>query len=350
MALRPPYRLLSVCLLAALPSAAQAQKLVYVAVNPCRIVDTRASAAGPLTPAVARPFNVVGSTADFPAQGGTAGGCGIPGFAGPTPQVAAVVFNLVAVNPQGAGDLRAWATDQAVPNASVLNYAQVPGLNIANGLVIPVRQDTAGDDLTVMADVSTTQLVIDVVGYFKPLVVSTADLPVVPIEKGGTGSTVKDFVDLSTSQVVGGSKTFAGAVQANAGLTANAATVTGTLTTGALSSGSASVTGTLTTGSPALVPVVGNDANQRIIRGVVTGSTCLIQAGTGFTCTRNSAGNYTLMFTPPFSGNPVPVVMPLLTTLVSGASINGTAFNFSTVNPAGAATDSVFAFIIIGPC
>lgn len=326
---RPPHLWLAVCVLTVVPSAARAQQLVYTAVNPCRIVDTRFAVGGVLTPGVARPFNVVGSTADFPAQGGTAGGCGIPGFTGPTPQVTAVVFNFVAVNPQGAGNLRAWASDQMMPNASVLNYAQVPGLNIANGLVVPVRQDSAGNDLTVLADASSTHLVLDVVGYFKPMAVNVIDLPVVPIAKGGTGSTTQNFVDLSTAQTVAGNKTFSNNLQA---------------------SGNLQVNGTLTTGTPALAPVVGSDPNLRLVRGIVSGTgSCTIQLGDDFTCVRNSTGNYTITFTPPFAGNPVPVVMPVLTTLVQSLTVTGTTLNMQTVNTSNVAADSVFAFLLVGP-
>ena len=102
---------LVVGLLSALPIVARAQQqLVYTALPPCRIVDTRQSSAGALSTGLVRTFHVVGSTADFAGQGGTGGGCGIPGFSGPTAQASAVVFNFVAVNPAGAGNLRAWAT------------------------------------------------------------------------------------------------------------------------------------------------------------------------------------------------------------------------------------------------
>src|SRR5712691_3099979 len=39
----------------------------------------------------------------------------------------AVRINIVAVSPAGAGDLRGWASDGAVPNAWILNYAKVTG-------------------------------------------------------------------------------------------------------------------------------------------------------------------------------------------------------------------------------
>jgi hypothetical protein len=76
------------------------------------------------------------------------------------------MFNFVAVNPAGAGDLRAWPSDHTIPLASILNYAAVPGLNLANGIAVPVRQDLEGNDISVRADVSGADLVVDVVGYF----------------------------------------------------------------------------------------------------------------------------------------------------------------------------------------
>jgi hypothetical protein len=135
--------------------------LVYKAIPPCRIVDTRL-AGGALAPGVPRDFYVSGGTG-FETQGGTPAGCDIP-----TGLARAAMINFVAVNPAGAGNLRGWAFGAAVPNASILNYAAV-GLNIANGLVVPLCDPgaiTCTRDLTVRADVSATQVVADVVGYF----------------------------------------------------------------------------------------------------------------------------------------------------------------------------------------
>ena len=149
--------------------------LVYTALPPCRILDTRPSQGG--TGAMAanetRTFHVVGTTNNFAGQGGLAGGCGIPGYADTIPQVQAVMFNFVAVSAAGAGNLRAWATDQPMPTAATLNYAKVTdqttgfAFNIANGIIIPVSQDgTEGADLSIRASNSGTDVVADVVGYF----------------------------------------------------------------------------------------------------------------------------------------------------------------------------------------
>jgi hypothetical protein len=72
--------------------------LVYTTLGqPCRIIDTRL-AGGRLT--AVRSFRVAGTTL-FAEQGGNAGGCGIP--AGPA---IAAMINFVAVNAQGAGNLK----------------------------------------------------------------------------------------------------------------------------------------------------------------------------------------------------------------------------------------------------
>jgi hypothetical protein len=167
----PPLRLLLSLPLAALaladaPAAegqALAPNLFYTSIEPCRIFDTRA-AGGPLAPSVTHLFTVVGASSDFTLQGGHGGGCAVPGFVGGVPQVQAVVLNFVAVAPEGPGDLRVWPSDHTLPNSSILNYTS--GFTIANGIVIPVRQDQEGGDIAVLAAVSGTNVLADVVGYF----------------------------------------------------------------------------------------------------------------------------------------------------------------------------------------
>src|SRR5262245_13865976 len=121
--------------------------LVYTPVAPCRIIDTRL-AGGAVTPGANRNFFATGS--GFSAQGGAAGSCGVP--FGPS---AAVVINFVAVGPAGPGDIRAFPFGSPVPKASIINYTNVPGLNIANGIVMTVCDPAVSScsfDLTVQAD------------------------------------------------------------------------------------------------------------------------------------------------------------------------------------------------------
>lgn len=105
-------------------------------------------------------------------QGGSATGCGIP--LGPA---TAVIINLAAVNPAGGGNLRAWAVaspQPPAPLASVLNYGVVAGLPaLANGIAVPIcdaATTSCPADLRLQANASGTDVVGDVVGYFRKYV------------------------------------------------------------------------------------------------------------------------------------------------------------------------------------
>ncbi|HEX6737339.1 MAG TPA: hypothetical protein VF310_03595, partial [Vicinamibacteria bacterium] len=135
--------------------------LLYTPLTPCRIADTRVGA--PLAVGVPRDLRVTGLGLE--GQGGSAAGCQVPATA------TVALLNLVAVNPTGPGNLRAWAPPAAPPQASALNYAAVPGagLNLANAL--PVAICTFGvcpAELRIQADGSATHVVVDVLGYFAP--------------------------------------------------------------------------------------------------------------------------------------------------------------------------------------
>jgi hypothetical protein len=145
--------------------------LVYTPVTPCRIIDTRV-ADGPIAGGTTRDFRVTGT--DLSSQGGSATGCGIPAGA-----ATAAVINFVAVNPAGPGDLRITPFGTPMPTASIINYAAVPGLNIANGPTVAICDPavaTCASDFTIQADSAATQVVADVQGYFRNL--RTDQLPV----------------------------------------------------------------------------------------------------------------------------------------------------------------------------
>ena len=103
--------------------------LVYTPVTPCRILDTRV-VGGPIRPGVNRSFYVTGTS--FSSQGGNPSGCGVP--FGPA---TAAVINLVAVSPNGGGDLRITPYGTAIPLASIINYGTVPS-SIANGPAVTI--------------------------------------------------------------------------------------------------------------------------------------------------------------------------------------------------------------------
>ena len=130
----------------------------YKPVAPCRIVDTRQGTGANGTPfgnGTARSY-YVGGTFGFAPQGGKSGGCGIP--------IGAVAISAVvtAVTPTHSGFFRAWPQGSTEPNAALLNYANV---TTGSGVTIPIRTNSAFA-LTMKNYLGTTELVIDVSGYY----------------------------------------------------------------------------------------------------------------------------------------------------------------------------------------
>jgi hypothetical protein len=175
--------------------------LIYTAVPPCRIADTRA-AGGSLAAGSPRDLRVTGIA--LQGQGGNPEGCDIP-----VGDARAALLNFVAVNPTGAGNLRAWpysTPPTAPPLASILNYASVPGsgLNIANAIAVPLCDVDSTEcpfDLRVQADGSGTHLVVDVVGFFHDLPAGASapiiveETPFVP--SSAIGTTCADIQELT---------------------------------------------------------------------------------------------------------------------------------------------------------
>jgi hypothetical protein len=136
------------------------QDLLYTPVPPCRIIDTRFGGG----PVGAQRNLFVAGTVGFPGQAVPPAAAAFLGLA------TAVVINLIAVEAQGAGDFRAWAYPAAAPLASVLNYQAVPGLNLANAVLLPICNpavSVCNFDISMLADGAPAQVVADVLGYFR---------------------------------------------------------------------------------------------------------------------------------------------------------------------------------------
>jgi plastocyanin len=117
----------------------------FFSLPPCRVLDTRAMGSGPALPA--------NGTRVVPV----AGLCGIPADA------AAVALNVTAVNAGASGNFLLYPADAAQPLASTINF--VAGLTRANNAV--GRLGTAGQMAVRNNSVGTTDVLIDVTGYFR---------------------------------------------------------------------------------------------------------------------------------------------------------------------------------------
>jgi len=122
--------------------------LPFIAVPPCRIVDTRGNG---FVGAYGPPSLSAGSPRNFTL----AGQCGIPAMAG------AVSLNVTVTNTQGPGFILIYPQGGSQPTVSTLNY--VANQTIANAAVAALG---TGGGITVIAGVSGTDLILDTNGYY----------------------------------------------------------------------------------------------------------------------------------------------------------------------------------------
>jgi Chaperone of endosialidase len=131
-----------------------ANPLVYVAMTPCRVVDTRTSGIYNGNPTFGPPTLAGGSTRAFPIQAN--GNCTIPSIA------QAYSFDVAVVPPGILGFVTMWPYGSPQPTTSVLN----------DNLGTVLDEETiaaAGNDAYGSVNVyvtQTTDLVIDINGYF----------------------------------------------------------------------------------------------------------------------------------------------------------------------------------------
>jgi hypothetical protein len=126
--------------------------LQFVAITPCRLVDTRPQygGSGPLQGGTQQDFAISGAPS-----------CGIPTSA------AAYSFN-VSVVPQGPlGYLTAWPAGQPRPGVSTLN--SLDGRIKGNAAIVPAG---TGGDISIYVT-NTTNVILDIDGYFAPVSTST---------------------------------------------------------------------------------------------------------------------------------------------------------------------------------
>ena len=129
-----------------------AVSLVFVAMTPCRVADTRSGMG--FTGAFGPPSLTGGAIRTFPIQSGSA--CAIP------PIAQAYSLNVTALPPGILGFITVFPTGQAFPNASTLN--DLLGTIVANAVIVPAG---SGGSVDVYAS-DPTDLIIDINGYYAP--------------------------------------------------------------------------------------------------------------------------------------------------------------------------------------
>ena len=133
--------------------------LVYTPIQPCRIVDTRLTPAGPVAANTTRDFRAT-ATADFSSQGGSATDCGTMSI-----NATAIAMNVTAVFPNGAGYATVYPFGSTQPLASSVNYTA--GSIVNNAIISKIPNPLSTSDFTLFS-FAGADYVVDVVGYFAP--------------------------------------------------------------------------------------------------------------------------------------------------------------------------------------
>jgi hypothetical protein len=153
--------------------------LIYVALAPCRVVDTqRDTPFGAQAKREARTF--IASSRDashFVAQGGAAHDCNIPANA------RALMAKVSAINPTEAGYVSAAAAGHEHDHSIVAFTRGAPQRTISDTGLIPLARTHAGDFVIALTQggQGTANLTIDVVGYYvAPLLQQNTQTPLLP--------------------------------------------------------------------------------------------------------------------------------------------------------------------------
>jgi hypothetical protein len=186
--------------------------LVYTAITPCRIYDSRFStevivadqktANSPWTAAVPQRISI-GPYNDYTTFGGQATPCLGTSGAGtqnPPSRVAAIVGSVSTVNQAGPGYLVFWSYGGTNPYPGGIAQFYYPGVVQTSFVIMPT--DIANPVWSRGLSSTSTHVIVDVVGYFhKPKVVMTAAV-------AGGGTLTRGFHAVSAAQTIGGPGTY----------------------------------------------------------------------------------------------------------------------------------------------
>ena len=147
------------------------EELIYVAVEPCRIVNTRKATEGAIKSGSVRKFKVWGTDRQLAYQGGLVN-CPNPKGDVPPAAVAAYVIAAPAASSSGDGVLTVFPSNLPTPaqgSGSTVNFAA--GQVIGNTTIATVCNEPScqeDGELAILSRNSDEDVIVDIQGYFYP--------------------------------------------------------------------------------------------------------------------------------------------------------------------------------------
>jgi hypothetical protein len=133
--------------------------LVYTPITACRIVNTEATAAGPIAAGATRSFSGI-AEASYAAQGGSATDCGTAGVV-----ATALMLHVTAVTPTLAGNATVYPFNTTRPASPSLQYSA--GAVVNGAVLAQIPNPPQASDFTIHSS-ATANYTVDIVGYFAP--------------------------------------------------------------------------------------------------------------------------------------------------------------------------------------
>jgi len=147
------------------------EELIYVAVEPCRIVNTRKATEGAIKSGSVRKFKVWGTDRQLAYQGGLVN-CPNPKGDVPPAAVAAYVIAAPAASSSGDGVLTVFPSNLPTPaqgSGSTVNFAA--GQVIGNTTIATICNEPScqeDGELAILSRNSDEDVIVDIQGYFYP--------------------------------------------------------------------------------------------------------------------------------------------------------------------------------------
>ncbi len=140
--------------------------LVYTPIAPCRIIDTRLTAAGVIAAGTTRSFIGINGTS-YTSQGGSATDCGT------RPLVASgLMLHVTAATPALAGFATVYASNTPQPATSNLQYSA--GAIVSSAVLAQIPNPPLLFQFTIFSSASA-HYIVDIVGYFAPPVATALE-------------------------------------------------------------------------------------------------------------------------------------------------------------------------------
>ena len=144
--------------------------LTFVAITPCRVVDTRGAGGGFTGPAPFSGPSIAPSTSvSFQLQTAAEASITTPAPCGTIPSIAqAYSFNVTVVDKAGAGGfyLSVYPTGSPASVVTIVDYQATPGVTLANAAIVPAGTPNGAITVFDSGPTATVDVIIDMNGFY----------------------------------------------------------------------------------------------------------------------------------------------------------------------------------------